>query len=181
MNLNLLSFVLSYCINKEKNNCAIRLSIGPPPLGTPSLPKNYNFIPNKGSVITEGSDGIIFSYGQIMINQAYKARRILLKENIKLKIVNIPCVNSFNKKWLKSIIGKTKYLFFLEDHNINGGLSDLMISFITNDKILNNQVLKKFAPNEFPACGTPEEVLKYHKLDEFSLASKIKKILKNKK
>ena len=66
-------------------------------------------------MITEGSDGIIFSYGQIMINQAYKARRILLKENIKLKIVNIPCINSFNKKWLKSIIGKTKYLFFLED------------------------------------------------------------------
>ena len=40
--------ILSYCINKEKNNCAIRLSIGPPPLVTPSLPKNYNFIPSKG-------------------------------------------------------------------------------------------------------------------------------------
>ena len=90
-------------------------------------------------------------------------------------------VNSLQwKKWLKKTIGKIKYLFFLEDHNINGGLSDLIISFMANNKILNNQVLQKFGPSEFPACGTPEEVLKYHKLDHISLASQIKKKLKNK-
>ena len=33
---------------------------------------------------------------------------------------------------------------------------------------------------EFPACGTPEEVLKYHKLDHISLASQIKRKIKNK-
>ena len=51
---------------------------------------------------------------------------------------------------------------------------------MTSNKILNNQVLQKFGPSEFPACGTPEEVLKYHKLDHISLASQIKKKLKNK-
>ena len=49
-----------------------------------------------------------------------------------------------------------------------------MTSFLTNNKILNNATFIKFGPNEFPACGTPEEVLKYHKLDEKSLALKIK-------
>ena len=172
--------MLKYCINMERNNCAIRLSIGPPHIGSLSLPKNYNFKPNKGSVMTKGSDGIIFSYGQTMINQAYKTYKILSKQNIKLKLVNMPCINSFDKKWLKKTIGKIKHLFFLEDHNINGGFSDLIISFMTNNKILNNQVLQKFGPNEFPACGTPKEVLKYHKLDHMSLSSQIKKKLKNK-
>ena len=51
---------------------------------------------------------------------------------------------------------------------------------MTNSKILKNQVLQKFGISEFPVCGTPDEVLKHHKLDHFSLASKIKKILKNK-
>jgi transketolase len=173
--------ILKYCVNKEKNNCAIRLSIGPPPLNLPELPKKYSFVPGEGTVITNGSDGIIFSYGQTMMNEAYKTHKELLKKNIKLKLVNMPCINNFNRNWLKKIIGKIKYIFFLEDHNINGGMSDLMISFITSNKILNNCFLQKFAPNEFPACGTPQEVLKYHRLDHFSLATKIKKILKNNK
>ena len=75
---------------------------------------------------------------------------------------------------------KNQIYIFLEDHNINGGFSDLIISFMTNNKILNNQVLQKFGPNEFPACGTPKEVLKYHKLDHMSLASQIKKKLESK-
>ena len=78
--------ILKHCINLEKNNCAIRLSIGPPPLNPIILPKNYKFIPSEGSILIDGSDGIIFSYGQTMVNQAFKVCKILKKENINLKI-----------------------------------------------------------------------------------------------
>ena len=167
--------ILKHCINTEKNNSAIRLSIGPPPNNSLKLPTKYNFKNGEGSVMTNGDDGIIFSYGQTMVDQAYKTHQVLLKKGIKLKVVNVPCVNYFNIKWLKKTIGKIKYLFFLEDHNINSGLSDLMTSFILNNRISKNLIIKKFGPNEFPACGTPEEVLKYHKLDHLNLALKIKK------
>ena len=167
--------ILKHCINTEKNNSAIRLSIGPPPNNSLKLPTKYNFKNGEGSVMTNGDDGIIFSYGQTMVDQAYKTHQVLLKKGIKLKVVNVPCVNYFNIKWLKKTIGKIKYLFFLEDHNISGGLSDLMTSFILNNRISKNLIIKKFGPNEFPACGTPEEVLKYHKLDHLNLALKIKK------
>ncbi len=169
--------ILKHCINSEKNNCAIRLSIGPPPNNSLNLPSKYIFKNGKGSIMTKGNDGIIFSYGQTMINQAYGAYKILKKDKINITVVNIPCINFFNKKWLKKVIGKTKNLFFLDDHNINGGLSDLMISFLIDNKILNNKTFKKFGLNEFPKCGTPEEVLRHHKLDSFSLAAKIKKEL----
>jgi len=125
-----------------------------------------------------GSDGIIFSYGQTMINQASKACNILKKQNIKLKLINMPCMNNFEKKFLKKTIGNIKHIFFLEDHNINGGFSDLIISFMTNNEILSNQVLKKIGPDDFPACGTPDEVLKHHKLDYNNLALQIKKVIK---
>ena len=173
--------VLKHCINFEKNNCAIRLAIGPPPIDSLDLPKKYSFKNGQGSIMTNGSDGIIFAYGQTMINQAYKTYKILLKDGIKLKVVNMPCINYFNLNWLKKTIGRIKYLFFLEDHNINGGISDLMTSFITNNNFVNNCIFKKFGPNEFPECGTPEEVLKYHKLDHLNLSLKIKKVLSAKK
>ena len=89
----------------------------------------------------------------------------------------MPCINYFNLKWLKKNIGEIKHLFFLEDHNINGGIADLMISFISNNYFSNNFNFKKFGPEDFPACGTSEEVLKYHKLDHLSLSLNIKKEL----
>ena len=39
---------------------------------------------------------------------------------------------------------------------------------------LRGKRLYKLAINEFPECGTPVEVLKYHRLDAESLASFIK-------
>jgi transketolase len=169
--------VLIHCIKNEKNNCAIRLSIGPPPINSLRLPKKYKFKNGEGSIMTDGSDGIIFTYGQTMVNQACKVHKKLLRDGIKLKVINMPCINYFNLKWLKKNIGKIKNLFFLEDHNINGGIADLLISFISNNNFSNNCHFKKFGPDEFPACGTPEEVLNYHKLDLLSLALKIKKEL----
>ena len=44
--------ILKYCINKEKNNCAIRLSIGPPPSNTFNLPRKYKFKNGEGSVLS---------------------------------------------------------------------------------------------------------------------------------
>ena len=78
---------------------------------------------------------------------------------------------------VKKNIGEIKHLFFLEDHNINGGIADLMISFISNNYFSNDFNFKKFGPEDFPACGTSEEVLKYHKLDHLSLSLNIKKEL----
>jgi len=169
--------ILKHCINNEKNNCAVRLSIGPPPINSLHLPKKYKFKNGEGSIMTDGSDGIIFTYGQTMVNQACKVYEKLLKDGIKLKVINMPCINYFNLKWLKKNIGIVKHLFFLEDHNINGGIADLMISFISNNNFSKSLNFKKFGPNEFPACGTPEEVLKYHKLDHLNLSLSIKKEL----
>ena len=81
----------------------------------------------------------------------------------------MPCINYFNLKQLKKNINKVKHLFFLEDPNINGGIGDLITSFISNNNFSNNHNFKKFVPDEFPACGSPEEVLKYHKLDHLIL------------
>ena len=169
--------ILKHCIKNEKNNCAIRLSIGPPPINSFNLPKKYKFKNGEGSIVADGSDGIIFSYGQTMVNQACRVHEKLLRYGIKLKVINMPCINYFNLKWLKKNIGEIKHLFFLEDHNINGGIADLMISFISNNYFSNDFNFKKFGPEDFPACGTSEEVLKYHKLDHLSLSLNIKKEL----
>jgi len=174
--------ILSHCLNKkEKNNCAIRLSIGPMPKESPPLGKNYKFKLGRGISISKGNDGIIFTYGQTMVTEAYKTYLNLKKGNINLEIINMSCINYFDKSWLKQKVEGHKNIFFLEDHSFNGGISDLMISFLTQNNLIKNHSIFKFGFRDFPACGTYEEVLKFHHLDHVSLAKKIKKKLKNEK
>lgn len=173
------SEVLNYCLNKkEKNNCAIRLSIGPMPNFSPTFAKNYNFSLGKGAELIEGSDAILFTYGQTMITESSKAAKILKKKKISLSVINLPCLNFFDKSWFSKKIKKFKNIFTLDDHNISGGLGDMLFSFLAENDLVGNKNLKKFGFKDYPACGTYNEVLNYHKLDFKNLASQIKKMIK---
>lgn len=166
--------ILSHCLGKkEKNNCAIRLSIGPLPKLSPKLPFKFKFKNGIGSQLKKGKNFIIFTYGQTMINEAYKASKILKKKKIELEIINMSCLNHFNVKWFKEKIKNFRNIFFLDDHNFNGGMSDLLISFLNENCLLKNKVIRKFGFKDFPACGTYDEVLGFHKLDSLSIAQKI--------
>ena len=170
--------VLKYCLNqKEKNNCAIRLSIGPMPKFSPSLPKNYKFYSGKGIEIVKGTDAVLFTYGQIMVSEGFKAAKILEKDKLSLEVINLPSLNYFDRDWLKKKVSKFKYIFFLDDHNINGGMGDLLTAYLVENNLINNKKLKKFGFKDFPACGTYDEVLIYHKLNSYNLAKQILKQL----
>ena len=108
-----------------------------------------------------------------MINEAYKSSKILEKKNIDLEIINMSSLNCFNVSWFKNKIKDFKNIFFLDDHNLNGGMGDLLIAFLNENHFLKNKIVRKFGFKDFPACGTYEEVLGFHKLDYKSLAQQI--------
>ncbi len=64
--------VTEYCINESKENCVIRLVIGPSP-ETIKLPSDYEFKFGKGTVLTEGNDAVLFGYGPVMLHEALLA------------------------------------------------------------------------------------------------------------
>ena len=106
--------ILKHCLSKnEKNNCAIRLSIGPMPKSSPKLDLKFKF----QNVVKEPKSEkekkyIIFTYGQTMINEAFKASKILVEKNIDLEIINISSLNYFDKKWFKEKIKRFDYIYF---------------------------------------------------------------------
>ena len=114
-----------------------------------------------------------------MINEAFKAAKILNKKKIDLEIINMSCLNYFNIHWLRNKIKNFKYIFFLDDHNFSGGMGDLIIAFLNENQLLKNKIIKKFGFRDFPACGTYEEVLNYHKLDSINLSQQIIKKINN--
>ncbi|OUX37084.1 MAG: hypothetical protein CBE33_04050 [Candidatus Pelagibacter sp. TMED273] len=169
--------VLDYCVYKSKKNCAIRLSIGPPPSNILDLKYN-KFKIKKGNVVSNGSRVCLFTYGQTMLSEAIKLKKELIKTRINLKIINMPNINLFDFYWLKKNLINIKYIFYLEDHMTVGGMGDLLTSFLIKNNLLKNKKIFNLSLNTFPKCGTQEEVLKYHKLDFKSLNKRILSILK---
>ncbi|MGA2297471.1 MAG: transketolase C-terminal domain-containing protein [FCB group bacterium] len=160
---------LYYSIYEADENCAIRLSIGPSP-GIIQLPPNYKLEFGRGITLREGDDAIIFAYGPVMLHEALTASELLHNNGYGLKVVNMPWLNKIKNKWLYKITEGYKKIYVLEDHSIFGGLGDRILYELMTISGLSGFSFKKFGLEEYPECGTPQEVLKYHKLDGMSLA-----------
>lgn len=164
---------LRYCVNEEKGSCVLRLIIGPSPRAI-ALPPGYSLTPGRGAVLTEGTDAVLFAYGPVMLHEALLAAEILKDGGFKLKVVHMPWLNRVDPKWLRDIVGSCNNICVVDDHSPIGGLGDTMLNGLAGLGVLEGRRFKKFAVEGYPACGTPQEVLRYHGLDGASLAARLR-------
>lgn len=163
---------VEYCVNEAKENCMIRLVIGPSP-ETIQLPEDYEFTVGVGTELTEGKDAVIFAYGPVMLHEALVAVKILEKIGFGLKVVNMPWLNKIDLDWIDEITRDYKNIYVLEDHSVIGGLGDRILDAIAHIHHIHGKRFHKLGLDDYPECGTPLEVLEYHELDGKSLAKKI--------
>jgi transketolase len=161
-----------YCVNEAKENCVLRLVIGPSPEKI-ELPKDYKFKVGVGAKLTEENDALLFGYGPVMLHEALLAVDYLKKIGFGLKVINMPWLNKIDKGWLEKIVSDQKKIFVLEDHSAVGGLGDRLLNAMNEMNLLESKTFTNLGLKEYPECGTPWEVLNYHKLDGKSLAQRI--------
>ena len=134
--------------------------------------KNYKFIEGKPYVIkNEMKDGVIFTSGN-MVERCLDAANIL-KDKYKIGVVNIPSIKPLDKSKILKIISKTKKIFSVEDHSINGGLGSAILEIISNQNIKKPFFLHGL--KDFTQSGEVEELYKYYNLDGFGIAKFIRK------
>jgi transketolase len=150
----------------------MRLVISPSPR-TITLPEDYDFSFGKGTVLKDGKDAVLFSYGPVMLHEALTGAEILSEQDFSLKVANLPWLNRIDDKWLEETIGDCQTIFSLDNHSEYGGLGDLLLNALMSSDGLRDKKLVKFAVAEHAACGTPPEALAYHKLDGKSLVDRV--------
>lgn len=165
--------IVDYCVNQAKENCMIRLVIGPSPRII-VLPNSYQLTYGCGVQLTTGEDGVLFSYGPVMLHESLVAQEILVKENIFIKVVNMPWLNRINIEWLKEIIQDSPLIVVVEDHSTTGGLGDFILNKIMENQVLEKKGFLKIGIDTLPAWGRPAEVLEYHKLSGKAIAQQIR-------
>jgi transketolase len=167
---------VEYGVKTAKVNVAVRLIIGPSPRRI-ELPEGYRLEPGRGVALNEGTDAMLFAYGPVMLHEALFASEFLAERGFGLKVINMPWLNRVDNQWLEQTVSPYESLFVLEDHHLSGGLTDTLLRGFARGShhLLSGRRIITFAVENWPACGTPQEVLRFHDLDGASLATRILK------
>ena len=79
----------------------------------------------------------------------------------------MPWLNRIDPDWLAVEIAPYRHVLVLEDHASVGALGDAL------RRELDGREVTVCGVEGWPACGSPEEVLRFHQLDGASLAGRI--------
>jgi transketolase len=164
--------IVEFCVQDAAESCAIRLAIGPSPRVIP-LPAGYRLRVGRGVAITEGTDGVLFAYGPVMLHEALVAAGHLKERGFDLRVINLPWLNRVDAEWLVDAVSAYPAIYVLDDHSPVGGLGDCILNTLMNARALQGRPVVKFAVEGYPACGTPTEALEFHGLDGASLTLRI--------
>jgi transketolase len=160
--------LLRWAVLEADESVAIRLAIGPSPrrIDAPAEAR-----PGRGAVLREGGDAVVLAYGPVLLHEALTASELLAERGVGLAVVDQPWLNRFDPGWLEELVDRWERIFVLEDHAPVGGLGDAL------RRALPGRELTVVGVEGWPACGTPQEALRFHGLDGAALAERVAALL----
>jgi transketolase len=158
--------LLRWAVEAADENVALRLVIGPSPRRL-ELPGRVHTV-GRGSVLRDGRDAVLLAYGPVMLHEALLAAELLAgRGEADVRVVAMPWLNRFHAEWLDAEVAAFEHVLVLEDHAPVGGLADGLRA------ALPGRAIAVFGVEGWPACGAPDEALRFHGLDGASLAKRI--------
>ena len=157
--------LVRWAVEEARETVAIRLAIGPSPR---RIELTQAIAVGRGTVLRDGRDAALVSYGPVMLHEALLAAEQLAEGGeLSLRVVAMPWLNRFDEDWLATEVFSFDHVFVLEDHAPVGGLGDGL------RRVFPEEVVTVFGVEGWPACGSPVEALRAHGLDGSSLAARI--------
>ena len=163
---------VTWAVLEAAENVAIRLAIGPSPRRI-ELASDWALEVGRGTVLSEGTEALLFAYGPAMLHEALLAAETLAARGVSLQVVDLPWLNRFDTEWLAELVGPFADVFVLEDHSPVGALGDAL----RREPALEQRAVTVFGVEGWPVCGTPAEALREHGLDGRTLAERIVRTL----
>lgn len=159
--------LLDLCLNGLPDSVYLRLVTVP--VDVPfSLPAGYRPTPGRGFRVREGGDGVIFGYGPVLMSEAFAAAEVLVRDHgVELRVDALPWLNRVDPEWLAGEIEGLDQVVTLDNHYVRGGQGDMLLAAMavagSSARVLQRGL------TSVPACGTNDEVLRFHRLDAASL------------
>lgn len=152
--------------------CYVRL--GRMPVDEINNSENYEFKIGKGVTLSEGNDVTIIGTG-IMVEAALEAKKILSKEGINARVINIHTIKPIDNALIIKAAKETGVIVTAEEHSIIGGLGSAVSEAICEEYPV--PVLKVGVRDTFGESGKPDDLLKKYGLTAIDIVKKVKKAI----
>jgi len=150
--------------------------------GRPKWPnftqENQVFEIGKAQVLSEGTDISIFACGHL-VWKAIEAARILAQQNISAEVINIHTIKPLDEEAVISSVSKTGCAVTAEEHQIHGGLGDLIAGVLARRLPAPMEMVA--VKDSFGESGKPEELLKKYGIDTPNIVQAALRIIARKK
>ena len=126
--------------------------------------------------LREGTDAVVFANG-VMVSKALAAAEMLAKENISLKVINVPTVKPLDRPAVIAAAAGMKAVVTAEEHSVIGGLGSAIAEALR---------LEKGVPLDFVGIedvfGTSalgyDELIEHYGLTDKAIADKVRTLVK---
>jgi transketolase len=162
--------LVEWAVLEAPESLAIRLAIGPSPRHI-ELPPGYMPTPGVGVTLREGGDAMLVAYGPVMLHEALTAAELLELRGVEVAVVAMPWLDRVDLDWLASTFSGVSDVLVVEDHAPVGALGDTLRRALP--ALADPPTLRVAGVEGWPACGTPTEALRHHRLDGASLAERV--------
>jgi len=131
----------------------------------------------KGLVVEDGSDISLIACGT-MVEPALEARKALLKQKIKARVIDMHTIKPLDEKLVIKCAKETKAIITAEEHSIIGGLGAAVAETLI-DNGMKTKFLRMGIRDVFCESGDPADLLEKYELNEKHMVKKAKKLLKD--
>ena len=146
-------------ISKIQGPVYVRLSR----LATPVIyDEDEKFEIGKAVQIGKGTDATIFATG-VTVSEALKAKEILEKEGIYVRVVDLHTVKPIDKDTIIRCAQETEKLISIEDHSIIGGIGTAISEVLTG--YYPKKLIRLGMQDSFGKSGKAENLMHYFKID----------------
>ena len=150
-----------FCVAKTVGNTYIRTTRADTPIIYDS---QEEFEIGGSKVLKESPEDVLTVIGAgITLHEVLKAYEELKQKGINIRVVDLYCVKPVDKSMLNLVAKETKGIIVVEDHYSQGGIFGAVTEALAEESILIP--VKSLAVRCMPQSGTPEQLLKYAKID----------------
>lgn len=132
----------------------------------------------KAQLLISGADVSIFATGH-MVWKAIEASRLLAAEGIQAEVINIHTIKPLDEKAVISSVSKTGCAVTAEEHQIYGGLGDLIAGVVARHQPVPMEMVA--VNDSFGESGKPEELLVKYEIDTPHIVAAVKRAIGRKK
>ncbi len=129
----------------------------------------------KMRLMVEGTDVVIFATG-VMVQKSMEAAKILAKEGISVRVVNISTIKPLDTKALIAFTEGVKGVVTAEEHNVIGGLGSTVASALSKSRL---PIEMLGIEDQYGTSAENYEILlKHYGLESEDVAQKVRDVLK---